>query len=164
MNNENYTHVGCIGCDTPSEDLRDPTEYYLCEKCSANIKKHSDDLARRMRENEAAGLKKGIQWGTSQMTEVRIPLSFNEIEMLKDFMNKGCGIDTIALQWTDELYNLLDALGNIVNAPDFEHETWKEIFKEEPPDIQKMSICEFLERKNSTLRCPDCGQIHGKEK
>ena len=98
------------------------------------------------------------------MTEIRFPISFNEIEMLKDFMRKGCGIDNISLQWTDELYTLLETLGKIVTAPDFDLDIWKEMFKEDTPSIKNMDICEFLELKNSPLRCPDCGMIHGEIK
>ena len=62
------------------------------------------------------------------MTEIRFHLSFNEIQMLKDFMNKGCGIDDIALQWTDELYTLLETLGHIVSEPEFDEMTWKQMY------------------------------------
>ena len=65
------------------------------------------------------------------MTEIRFDLSFNEIQMLKDFIEKGCSIDNIALQWTDELYSLLSTLGHIVSGPDFDEMTWKQMYEKE---------------------------------
>ena len=56
------------------------------------------------------------------MTEIKVYLTGNEIEMLKDFMDPetDTGIDNINLRWTDELYYLLESLGKIVTAPGFD--------------------------------------------
>ena len=104
------------------------------------------------------------------MTEIRFELCFSEIQMLKDFMEKGCGIDDIALQWTDELYGLLSTLGHIVSGPDFDEITWKQMYEankeEKLVNINEITICQFMEEKNGTdgiLRCPDCGMIHNKK-
>lgn len=63
------------------------------------------------------------------MTEIKAYLTGNhEIEMLKDFMDPetDTGIDNIHLQWADELYYLLESLGNqIVTAPGFDERYWR---------------------------------------
>jgi len=71
------------------------------------------------------------------MTEIKIIIYQNEIEMLKDFMKKGCGIDDIHLQWTDDLYTLLTSLGKIVTAPGFEIENLQGYSPKQKPAIKE---------------------------
>ena len=135
-----YNPQICQWCDKPFDHWNEAPEKPRCPECSI-----------KQRETDA-------------MTEVRTYLDFREIEMLKDFINKGCGIDTVNLEWTDELHSLLSNLGHIVTAPGFDTEVWKQVhnIKDEPPEnIEEMDICDFLTLKNSPLRCPDCGKIHG---
>ena len=61
------------------------------------------------------------------MTEVKLYLTGNEIEMLKDFMDTDTdtGIDNINLRWDDELQCVLECLGKIVTAPGFDEMYWR---------------------------------------
>lgn len=56
------------------------------------------------------------------MTEIKIILYNNEIEMLKDFMDpkSDTGIDSITMKWDHELHTLLSTIGQIVTEPGFD--------------------------------------------
>ena len=81
------------------------------------------------------------------MTEIRFPISLNEIEMLKDFLDPDtrCNIDDIALQWTDELYSLLRSIGHIVTAPGFEIRLWRDKYNLPPIPKPENTIEAFME-------------------
>ena len=65
------------------------------------------------------------------MTEIKVILYNNEIEMLKDFIDpeSDTGIDNIAIKWDHELHTLLSTIGQIVTAPGFDLHVIKEQYE-----------------------------------
>lgn len=79
------------------------------------------------------------------MTEIRFYITQHEIEMLKDFIGKGCTVADINLQWMDELQNLLKTLGEIVTTPGFDIKVIQEQFGITSTDTKSTTIESIME-------------------
>ncbi|MXV74507.1 hypothetical protein F4Z99_09530 [Candidatus Poribacteria bacterium] len=111
------------------------------------------------------------------MTEIHFYITQNEIEMIKDFMEGGCTIADINLQWMRELRTLLESIGHIVTAPGFDIEVQKEIATSVSPPKYKCHVCEqsFIKKDMKTYimhegkadtesrynLCQQCHQLRG---